>query len=86
MGMENLTKEVLSDKAEAMSKAQKDLSDAIKTVEDVCVWLKNDFAGQNEMAWVQSIEANKVCLYDFHELLKRQSDKLQSIVELFDPA
>ncbi len=86
MGMENLTKEVLTQRAADMARAEAGVRDAIKIVEDTCEWVKEDFAGQNELAWVQSVEMNKVSLYDFHDLLKRQSDKLNSICELFDPA
>lgn len=86
MGMENLTKEVLVKKADDMARARDAVKDAIEVVEDNCAWIKEDFAGQNELAWVQSVEMNKVNLYDFYDLLKRQSDKLQQICELFDPA
>ena len=84
MGIENLTKESITQHAEAMTKAERDLADAIKYIEDTCDWLKDDFAGQNELVWVQNVQATKVTLYDFHELVKKQAEKLCAISELFD--
>ncbi len=84
MGIENLTKESITKYADAMTKTEKDLADAIKCIEDTCDWLREDFAGQNELAWVQSVQATKVNLYDFHELVKKQTEKLRTISELYD--
>ena len=58
MGIENLTKESITQHAEAMTKAERDLADAIKCIEDTCDWLKEDFAGQNELVKKQ---AEKLC-------------------------
>lgn len=84
MGIENLTKESIMKYADAMTKTEKVLADAIKCIEDTCDWLKEDFAGQNELVWVQNVQATKVNLYDFHELVKKQAEKLRAISELYD--
>ena len=84
MAIVDLTKESIRAKADDMISADKELSSAIEKIEDVIEWLKADFDGQNELAWIESVQNVKVSLHDLQTLVKQQADKLDEIANLFD--
>ncbi|MDO5448306.1 MAG: hypothetical protein Q4F70_01710 [Clostridia bacterium] len=84
MAIVDLTKESIRAKADDMIAADKELADAIEKIEDVIEWLKADFDGQNELAWIESVQNVKVSVYDLQKLVKQQADKLDDIANLFD--
>lgn len=84
MAIVDLTKESIRAKADDMISADKELSSAIEKIEDVIEWLKADFDGQNELAWIESVQNVKVSAYDLQKLVKQQADKLDEIAKLFE--
>ncbi|MBQ0136197.1 MAG: hypothetical protein KBS43_05635 [Oscillospiraceae bacterium] len=84
MAMSDLTLEVIREKAEMMKTAESELTDAMNKVEDIIDWINEDMPGQNELVWVDSIQKVKVNLYDYCELVKQQSEKLETISKLFE--
>ena len=84
MAIVDLTQESIRSKADDMIAADKELTDAIEKIEDVIEWLKADFAGQNEIAWIESVQNIKVSVHDLQTLVKQQADKLDQVANLFD--
>lgn len=84
MAIVDLTQESIRAKADDMISADKELSDVIEKIEDVIEWLKVDFDGQNELAWIESVQNVKVSVYDLQKLVKQQADKLDEIANLFE--
>lgn len=84
MAIVDLTQESIRSKADDMIAADKELSDAIEKIEDVIEWLKTDFAGQNELAWIESVQNIKVSVHDLQALVKQQAEKLDQVANLFD--
>jgi len=83
--MIDLTKEAIIENAKRMEKAEADLKEAIFEIEETCAWLESNFAGQNELDWVNNINLKKPALKDTYDLVKKQAEKLNQIAELFDP-
>ena len=84
MAIVDLTQESIRSKADDMITADKELTDAIEKIEDVIEWLKTDFAGQNELAWIESVQNIKVSVHDLQALVKQQAEKLDQVANLFD--
>ncbi len=84
MAIVDLTQESIRAKADDMISADKELSDVIEKIEDAIEWLKVDFDGQNELAWIESVQNVKVSVYDLQKLVKQQADKLDEIANLFE--